>query len=171
MPADELMRLIALRGVEGKREYLLKEEIFVIGSTAGDPPVDLPIDLPDVLPKHATMRRDGETYHLEPAPGARVLVNRHEFNGGLLQDGDQVAFGGALFQFWAGGLKGKPPRPYSPAGGTDAGGATQSEPGASSAEDRPRRITRQGVTLFVLILLAALLLLLILRQGPLGPRP
>lgn len=163
MARDEAMRLIVLRGVEGRREYVLSGDELVVGRPGAAGAADIAIDAPDVLERHASLRRDGKSYRLDPMPGARVLVNRREFAGGLLHDGDQVAFGGALFQFWAGGLKGEPPRAYDAA---EAGlRPPQSADASSPAARRSARGSRSraGVVVLVIVALGAALVWLARR--------
>jgi FHA domain-containing protein len=132
MAHDETMRLIVLRGLEGRREYTLKGERLVVGRSDAPVPPEIAIDAPGIESRHAVLTREGDTYRLEPEPAAVVLVNRRAFAGGLLRDGDQVAFGGALFQFWAGGLHGRAPAPYGDSAATSAQRADASEQRRSS---------------------------------------
>jgi hypothetical protein len=161
MAHDETMRLIVLRGLEGRREYTLKGERLVVGRPDATVPPEIAIDAPGIEARHAVLTREGETYRLEPAPGAAVLVNRRAFAGGLLRDGDQVAFAGALFQFWAGGLRGSAPAPYGDPAATSGPSA--------DASDR-RRSPRIGlVAIIVLAILAAVAYWLIRRGAPGAP--
>jgi hypothetical protein len=159
------IRLIVLRGVEGRREFLLEGERIVVGSPEPGWEPGVSIVAPGVLRHHATLVRDGDRFRLEPAPGARVVVNRREFLGGSLDDGDQVAFGGALFQVWAGGLRGRAPQraAAAPLGVAGAGGAELSaEPSRTTARTR--------AAIVAVIVIGGLLLLVLLRSLALGPR-
>jgi len=171
MAHDEAIRLIVLRGVEGRREYVLKGESLVVGRPGASAAPEIAIDAPDILDRHATLHREGSTYRLDPMPGARVLVNRRDFAGGLLHDGDQVAFGGALFQFWAGGLHGRAPRAY--AGGDE--GLRAPLPAAPSSAARSRAATpsarpRLGIIAIAVVAAAAAIVILV-RQFAQRPLP
>jgi hypothetical protein len=155
------VRFIALRGVEGKREYPVKGDRVQIGSAAADDPGTICIAGEGVLPRHALFVREGGSFRLEPEPGAVLVVNRRPFVGGPIHDGDQVAFGRALFQFWAGGLHGRAPRPYEPEGAGES----------SAGEKRAHVAGRGGGALVGRVLLAAIaalfvaLLLVLLLRG------
>jgi hypothetical protein len=162
MPHDETMRLIVLRGLEGRREYTLKGERLVVGRPDAPVPPEIAIDAPGVEALHAVLTREGDTYRLEPEPAAVVLVNRRPFTGGLLRDGDQVAFGGALFQFWTGGLHGRAPAPYGEPPAT-------SEWSTDAGERRPS--SRSLVVFVALAFLAAFTYWLIQRGAAGAPQP
>lgn len=159
---EEEVRLIVLRGVEGRREYVLEKDVLAVGRPEPGWEPDIPIVADGVLRHHATLRREGTALRVEPQAGALVSVNRKPFAGGLIADGDQIAFGGALLQFWAGGLHGRPP-----------GGATASEAGRGDAGVPPaRRLSARARLLLALaIAVGGFLLLLLLRMTPTGPRP
>ncbi len=171
--ADEF-RLLVLRGVEGRREFVLKGDVIELGHPGHGSTPTIPVAAEGVHARHATLRREGDGYRLDPAPGALVLVNRHEFPGGPLQDGDIITLGVARFQFWAGGLKRST---AGSAGGeapdTSAGGrpllrdATRPQPaGAPRAS-----LSRRRALVLLLILVGVVVLLVLLRSTSLGPRP
>ncbi|MFN0152346.1 MAG: FHA domain-containing protein [bacterium] len=155
MAHEEAMRLIVLRGLEGRREYVLKGDSLVVGRPSAGAAPDIAIDAPDILERHAELRREGATFRLAPMPGARVVVNRRDFPGGLLNDGDQVAFGGALFQFWAGGLKGEAPRPYAAPGASHQAPSPSSAPPMQPPHASPSARGRFGVFAIVIVVVAA----------------
>ncbi len=156
---DEPVRLIVLRGVDGKREFLVREDVARLGRPEPGWSPEIAVIAPGVLAHHATLRREGENYHLVPEPGARVLVNRKEFTGGMLRDGDQLTFGGALFQYWTGGLKGRAP--------ISEGTSDVSAPASATRGPAAKRRLVVGL----ILLCGGLLLLLVLRSVSPGPRP
>lgn len=171
--ADEF-RLLVLRGVEGRREFILKEDVIELGHPGHGSTPTIPVAAEGVHARHATLRREGDGYRLDPAPGALVLVNRREFAGGPIQDGDIITLGVARFQFWAGGLK-------RSTAGAAGGGAPDAGPGGrATASDAARgepagaaraASSRRRAILLLLILVGVLVLLVLLRSTSLGPRP
>lgn len=172
--ADEF-RLLILRGVEGRREYILKGDVLELGRPEPGWNPAIPIIAPGVLAHHATLTREGDGYRLDPAPGASVLVNRSSFSGGRLRDGDVLTLGAARFQFWAGGLRGNTPEPGPTAGGEGASseGASSAHAGAGETDALPAmpRSGRRRALAALLIVAGILLLLILLRSADLGPRP
>ena len=159
MSSEDSIRLLVLRGVDGKREFLLRDEVARVGRPEPGWSPELPIVADGVVRHHATLRRIGEDYRLDPEPGAGVLVNRARFEGGVLKDGDQIAFGSALFQYWTGGLRRGAPV-----------GEMRSAPEAPAARGSARPATRRllvGLFVVVTLLLALVVIRLVLN----GQRP
>src|SRR5262245_55666045 len=171
MSGTDEFRLLVLRGVEGRREYVLKGDLLELGRPEPGWSPAIPIIAEGVLARHATLRREGDGYRLDPAPGATVTVNRRPFAGGPLRDGDVLTLGVARFQFWAGGLHGRAPETpgatLSPSEATSGHGALPSG-GPVTATSHP---ARRRLLLLLLILAGILLLLVLLRSAALGPRP
>jgi hypothetical protein len=171
--ADEF-RLLVLRGVEGRREFLLKDDVIELGHPAQGANPTIPVAAEGVLARHATLRREGVGYRLDPAPGALVLVNRREFPGGALRDGDIITLGAARFQFWAGGLERSS---VMSSGGPGAGAAPEGHAAAHDAGraehagGRDPGANRRRAFAILLILVGVVVLLVLLRSTALGPRP